>query len=187
MISVATITESRLVGCVFACFLVACAWAQGQKAQASASPSKIAYEKGLAALHKADLPSARSNLEKAIQLSPSNAEAHEWLGWVLGRQGDLDSAVRELRAAVKLKPGLADAHVTLASILIQQGNPAEAENEARAAVKAAPTNAEAHRILGRTLSLMNLKDEGVSELRQAVKLAPQRCAGQMRRDHWSPR
>jgi type IV pilus assembly protein PilF len=114
-------------------------WGQGA---ASKSSAQTAYQRGVEALRKGDLVSARSDLEKAVHAASGFADAHTSLAWVLAAQGELDGAIAHLRTALKLRPGSVDAHLLLATILNQQGKLAEAESEARAAVKAAPAKAE---------------------------------------------
>ena len=119
---------------------------------APASPAAAVYQRGLEALRKGDLSSARAAFEKAVRLTPANADAQASLGWVLAQQGELAAATSHLKIAVKLRTIFANARITLASILAQQGKAPEAEQELRIAVKLEPKNAEAHRMLGRTLS-----------------------------------
>jgi len=51
-----------------------------------------------------DYDIALANLDKAIALMPSNAEAHMWKGWASRRAGLWDQAVDSMQKAVKLNP-----------------------------------------------------------------------------------
>ena len=44
------------------------------------------------------------NLDKAIELMPSNAEAHMWRGWASRRAGLWDQAIESMQKAVRLNP-----------------------------------------------------------------------------------
>jgi tetratricopeptide (TPR) repeat protein len=143
------------------------------RAAAPASAAATAYQHGLEALKKGDLPTARTAFEKAVRLSPTDAASQASLGWVMAQQGESDAATTHLKTAIKLRLAFASARITLAGILAKEGKSAEAEQQLRAAVKSDPNNAEAHRMLGRTLSHQNL-EEATLELRRAVELAPER-------------
>ena len=51
-----------------------------------------------------DYDTAILNLDKAIALMPSNAEAHMWKGWASRRAGLWDQAIDSMQMAVKLNP-----------------------------------------------------------------------------------
>jgi len=51
-----------------------------------------------------DYDIALANLDEAIALMPSNAEAHMWKGWASRRAGQWDQAVDSMQKAVKLNP-----------------------------------------------------------------------------------
>lgn len=51
-----------------------------------------------------DYDTALMNLDKAIALMPSNAEAHMWKGWASRRAGLWDQAIDSMQMAVKLNP-----------------------------------------------------------------------------------
>lgn len=51
-----------------------------------------------------DYDTALSNLDKAIALMPSNAEAHMWKGWASRRAGEWDQAVDSMQEAIRLNP-----------------------------------------------------------------------------------
>jgi tetratricopeptide (TPR) repeat protein len=51
-----------------------------------------------------DYEKAITNLEKAIDQMPGNAEAHEWLGWALRRDGQWENAVKSMQESLRLDP-----------------------------------------------------------------------------------
>src|SRR5260370_8922909 len=77
----------------------------------SASRTAATYQRGMSALQKGDLISARADFEKVVRLAPQSPEGHNSLGWVLLAQGEIDPAIAQFRTAVKLKPEFPHAHV----------------------------------------------------------------------------
>src|SRR5437660_1258369 len=80
-----------------------------------AAQAESIYQKGLAALKRGDLNSARISFEHVLKLAPRSPEAHNSLGFVLFTQGDLDSAISHFRTALKLKADFPQAETSLAS------------------------------------------------------------------------
>jgi tetratricopeptide (TPR) repeat protein len=56
--------------------------------------------------YEMDWPGAERALRRAIELNPSYAPAHQWLGLLLGTSGRFDAALEELRIAAALEPAL---------------------------------------------------------------------------------
>jgi serine/threonine-protein kinase len=54
-----------------------------------------------------DYDQAITNLKKAIDQMPGNAEAHMWLGWALRRNGQWENAVNSMRESLRLDPRVA--------------------------------------------------------------------------------
>jgi len=91
------------------------------------------------AAHAAAVPS-RENLQRAVQLVPSNAEYHARLGENLMYAGnDPQTAVPELKAAVDLNPYLARYWVDLANAYLVAGDTSEQRESLERAVLAEPT------------------------------------------------
>jgi len=51
-----------------------------------------------------DYETALLNLEKAIALMPSNADAHMWKGWASRRAGHWEQAIESMQMAIRLNP-----------------------------------------------------------------------------------
>ena len=60
-----------------------------------------------------DLEQARATAERVIALDPTSGEAHDLLGFVLGKQGHTAEAIAEFERAVQLHPTLFDAQYHL--------------------------------------------------------------------------
>ena len=75
---------------------------------------------GLALLEMEEVHASALELEKAVELDPSWAQAHEALGWARFRCCDFDAAKDEVTAALEIDPTLADSH-HLAGLLAERG------------------------------------------------------------------
>ncbi len=69
---------------------------------------------------------AAEEFQRAVQLKPGFAEAHENLGLTLSSLGRNDEAAAEFQRAVQLKPDFADAHGNLGAVLYLQDKLSEA-------------------------------------------------------------
>jgi tetratricopeptide (TPR) repeat protein len=122
------------------------------------------------------LPRAREAAEKALELDPSLAEAHTWLGvvhWWYDR--DYAAARREFQTALTMQPELASAHAWNGQYLVAVGQVDEGLAESRRAVELDPLSPEINTFLGFTLYFARRYDEAITQLRTAVAIDP---------DHW---
>src|SRR6266852_6203706 len=119
----------------FLCIATVCAAQSTDSAKDVASLATATYQRGMSALQKGDLVSARTNFEKVVRLAPKSPEGHNSLGWVLLAQGEIGSAIAQFQTAVKLKPEFAQAHINLGNALIRKGDLPAALHEAREATQ----------------------------------------------------
>lgn len=75
------------------------------------------YLEHLVQVRERGLPAA----ERAVDLAPSNAEAHELLGWAAWLTGDVDRAEAELAQALEMAPHLASIWYHRAAMMAAQG------------------------------------------------------------------
>ncbi|MFT7430540.1 MAG: tetratricopeptide (TPR) repeat protein [Colwellia sp.] len=115
-------------------------------------------------------PEALDANQKAIQLAPHDAEAHNNLGNALKELDRLDDAELSLRQAIALKLGYAEAHNNLSVILKELGRLDEAEVNIRQAITLKSDYAEAHNNLGITLKEQGKLDASEVSFRQAISL-----------------
>jgi len=87
-----------------------------------------------------DYDTALLNLDKAIALMPSNAEAHMWKGWASRRAGLWDQAIDSMQMAVKLNPRVAFNLLELGATLSYFRRYEEAQKFIEAAYKLEPDN-----------------------------------------------
>ena len=110
--------------------------------------------------------------QRALQLKPDYAEAHNNLGNVFKDQGKPDEAAACYQRALQLKPDYALAHYNLGVVWQDRGNLDEAVACYRQALKRDPAYAEAHNNLGNALKDQGNLDEAVASFRRAVELKP---------------
>jgi predicted O-linked N-acetylglucosamine transferase (SPINDLY family) len=111
-------------------------------------------------------------LQKSIELSQNDAEAHSNLGNVLAKMGRSQEAEVSCRRALQLKPDYAEAHNNLGKALFDLQRIKEAVVNYRRAVEINPDYAEAYNNLGSTLPSLLLFDEAEASYRQALRIKP---------------
>jgi adenylate cyclase len=119
------------------------------------------------------MPRCREAAEKALELDPSLAEAHVWLGivrWWYDR--DLEGARREFQRALALQPELASAHMWYGSYLVAVGQTDEGLAESQRAVERDPLSVLTSTHLGFNLFFARRNDEAIQRLRTAVAIDP---------------
>jgi len=134
-------------------------------------------------LRSGEIDDAVRNYEKALELNPDNAEAHQRLGVLLYQVKRMPrEGFEHTRTAVRLDPGNARAQYDLGMAYLQQKNPQQAVAQLSVALKLMPDgldqqyNAVDLRYnLGRALVSCGKQEEGIARLREAVRIAPN-CA-----------
>lgn len=96
--------------------------------------AKARMEMGVNSLRQNDLHAAMTELTKASELDPDNAEVDMVLGLVYQGRGDLKNAEKCLRRAIGKKPDYAEAHNNLGFVYSRQGRSKEAIREYEKAV-----------------------------------------------------
>lgn len=117
-----------------------------------------------------DFTGAEAAFRRALELSPSNADAYDFYGRMCSALGRFDEALALVRRAQQLDPL---AHRTdFANALLRAGRCEEAVLEATRAVELEPEHARAHATLGWALLKLGRTEEGLTELERAVELSP---------------
>jgi serine/threonine-protein kinase len=153
--------------------LFAPAWA-GLAAASAASSAQ-----GFRQSHADELAQMRAAAEKAIQLDPLLAEAHNALGMVCARDGQWSQAEKSFRRAIELDPSYSVAYSDLTGfVLLPLGRIGEAVRVMHTAEKADPLSPWVQNILAGALLCARRYDEAAGHCRNAT-LATE-CLGRAR-------
>jgi serine/threonine-protein kinase len=124
----------------------------------------------LKTVHEFDWAGAERDYQRAIELSPSGADAYDLYGRLCAGLERYDDAIALLRRAQELDPV---AHRTdLVTAMLRAGRYAEAIGHAEEAVDVDALDERAHATLGWAYLLSGRQDEGLSALERAVSLSP---------------
>jgi tetratricopeptide (TPR) repeat protein len=110
--------------------------------------------------------------QKAVALSPQDAEAHNNLGNTLKELVRFEEAKATYTQAIALKPDFAEAHYNLGDTLKELGRLEEAAATYTQAITFRPDFAEAHYNLGNTYRLLGRFAEAEARYNQAIALKP---------------
>lgn len=94
--------------------------------------------RGLLHYQERDLPAAIRNVDRAIELRPSYAQAHTWRAFFHGLLGEFSTSLESSFQAVQLNPRSPEAIVNYASANLDTGHPDIALTEGRRALDLAP-------------------------------------------------
>src|SRR5207302_1058433 len=109
-----------------------------------------------------ELPKMRAAAEKAIQLDPLLAEAHEALALADARDAQWEQAERNFRHAIELDANRSTTYVDFAWVLSVLGRLDDARQKLRLAEKLDPLSPEVHRRLADVLISEERYDEGAA-------------------------
>ena len=115
---------------------------------------------------------ARMLFERAIELDPRHAEAHNNLGTVLSMTGRRDAAGEHFRTAIALDPRHANALNNVGAMLLESSRAEEAAPYFQRALGTKPYQAELRCNLARALAAQGKTEEAVREYRAALEFRP---------------
>ena len=106
--------------------------------------------------------------EKALTMSPEDAEVHNNLGVALAGVGKFDEAIAHYQKALVTRPDSADVHNNIGRALTAEGKFEEAIGHYQKALVTAPTSGEIHNNLGFALLRKGDLDEAIGHLQMAL-------------------
>jgi serine/threonine-protein kinase len=116
---------------------------------------------------------AKAAAQRALQLDPNLAEAHNSLGLILFvYDWDRTAAEAELKRALELNPGYATGHHWYGHYLVWNARFAEGFTELDAALQLDPLSLAIRTNIGWLRSLARQFDKGVEQLRETLRLDP---------------
>jgi len=110
--------------------------------------------------------------QRAVAISPNDAEAHSNLGLTLKELGRLEDAEASYSKAITIKPDHAEAHYNLGLALKQLGRLEDAEASYSKAIAIKPDFAQAHSNLGTTLQQLGRLEEAETSYKKAIAIKP---------------
>ena len=148
--------------------------------------AKIEYEKAIAldpkmapaylnlglTLLDSDPAAAVEPLQRAVELSPNQAEPKYFLGAALEKSGKPALAIEQYQAAEKLDDKHFETRLALGRTLLKSNQPGEAESEFRAALGLRPDSASAQLGVAQTLLAQKKSNDAAAELAVYLKLQP---------------
>ncbi len=135
-------------------------------------PGAAAFAQAGLAFQAGRFADAESLLRQTLRYEPNHADAHHWLGVVLGHKGDGRGALDHLRKAVALKPVSADFSNNLGIAQLNQGDLDGAQKSFEQAVKLNPRLAAAHHNLGLVFKERRDWDRAIACFERAIELVP---------------
>jgi Flp pilus assembly protein TadD len=145
-------------------------WACVLRQYPDSAIARMAYADYLVQRGRAD--EAIPHLDRAIESSPSLAEARYRLGTALFALRRFAEASQSFQDAVRLKPDHLWAWTHLGLIAMQQGNLEQAVSAFQQAVAAAPHNGAALNNLATALARLGRRDEAIGYWRRAAESSP---------------
>jgi Flp pilus assembly protein TadD len=131
-------------------------------------------------MKKHQYPDAVQEWQKALELAPKEARAHNGVGVALVETGKLDEAIAHYREALALDPRYAEAHNNLGDALAHKKAIKEAIVQFEKAVQLDPEYTIARGNLGMLLARTGQTDKAIVQLKQVVERKPD--AAEARRD-----
>ncbi len=113
-----------------------------------------------------------AQLQRALALAPTCAEAHNNLGNALAGRGQVDSAIAHYQRALEIKPDYAEAHNNLALALAGRGEVDSAIAHYRKALEIEPDYAEAHHNLALALAGHGEVDSAIAHYQKSLEIKP---------------
>jgi TolB-like protein/DNA-binding winged helix-turn-helix (wHTH) protein/Flp pilus assembly protein TadD len=122
-------------------------------------------------LYAWDWKTAETEYNRAIQINPGYATAHQWYSWHLIMMGRYDDAMFELRKAQNLDPLSLIISADIADALCVAHRYDEAVEQSKKTLQMDPNFAVGHYELGRALAHKHMYDEAIAELQKAIALS----------------
>lgn len=134
---------------------------------------QLHYNLSLALDQLGDHAVERGELEKAIQLQPDLAVAHNQLGVLALRSNRIDEAEKEFKKAVASAPRDAESQNNLGVVYNREGKDADAATLYQQAIESDPKYTKAYVNLGLLLAQHGQVEQGEQQFRKAIEMNPE--------------
>jgi serine/threonine-protein kinase len=118
-------------------------------------------------LYDWDWSGARREFERALELNPNYAIAHDWYAQYYFAMGRLDDGAREIKRALELDPLSLIINVELGRVLLYQGQYDRAIEQERKTLEMDPNFGPAHVFLGRAYLQKARYADAITEAQKA--------------------
>lgn len=115
---------------------------------------------------------AKAALERGLQLTPRNAQAHALHGFVLSAENRIEDAGRSFERATRLDGALGNGWLGLGLTKIRKGNLEDGRADLQTAATVEPLISTFHSYLGKAFSLENRREDARRDIDLARKLDP---------------
>ncbi len=136
------------------------------------SSALVEYNLGCVLLPAGQPEEARIHFQKALQIEPALADAHNNLGNLLLQKAQVDEAIAHFQKALAARPLFADARSNLGAALLQKGQPQEAIVQFQKALELAPNDPLARYNLASVLLKRGRVDDAIAQLQTLLQVRP---------------
>ena len=112
-------------------------------------------------------------IQRSVEISPKDANAHYNLGNTLKVLGRLEHAEASYKKAISIKPNYSEAYSNWGITLHELGRLEEAEKSYKKAISFNSNYAEAHNNLGNTLKELGRLEEAETSYKKAIAIKPE--------------
>jgi|SRR5579863_4243081 len=126
---------------------------------------------GTARLGEWSWAAAEKEFQRAIELEPNNATAHQWYGYMLRAPGRFDEAIAEMKQARELDPLTPNKQQSLGATLYLAGRYDEALQQFREIPDPDATSERRHRWMAAIYERKGMQREALNELLIGLRLA----------------
>jgi adenylate cyclase len=136
---------------------------------------------GTSKFPKESLAKAAQLYQKVIDMDPSDAVAHGFLGMVYTMMRQYEKGVAEAEKAITINPNAADAHCILGMVLHYNGNHKEAIEAIKKAIRLNPFPPTWYwQNLGSAYCQAGMHEEAIASLRKALSSSPDNLLARVR-------
>ena len=122
-------------------------------------------------LYDWDWAGAEKEFKRAIEINPSNADAHQTYGYYLSGMQRFDEALAEMKRARELDPLSIEKIVAMGDVLYQQHQYDQAIEQYRKALEMDPNSGIAHWAIGNVYVQKGMYDEAIAEYQKSIPLS----------------
>ncbi len=118
-----------------------------------------------------DLAASEREFRRALELSPSNPDAHTFYAIFLSHVGRPSEAIAEIQYALRIAPTSLLSNTAAAWMYLSAGPPGKAKAKARRIIESFPDSLHAHFVLGWAAWLQRRSEEAVTAFEKALGLS----------------